>query len=174
MGIKLEETLEEKLKDKILNLGFEIEYVENVSEASQNIIRFVIDKKDSTSITIDDCELVSRSIEDDVDKYVNREYILEVSSPGLERQLKNIKLYKKYQGKEIYVKLFKKIDNVKEITGILENVDENNRTIILNITSEDNKKVEISLENISSAHTTYDFDEALKNNKVNLNELKRF
>ncbi len=173
MGIKLEETLEEKLKDKILSLGFEIEYVENVNEASQNIIRFVLDKKDQTAITIDDCELVSRSIEDDVDKYVNREYVLEVSSPGLERQLKNIKLYKKYQGKEIYVKLFKKIDNIKELTGILENVDENNKTIILKIVDE-NKKVEISLENISSAHTTYDFDEALKNNKVNLNELKKF
>ncbi len=171
MGVKLEETLEEKLKDKISKLGFDIEYVENVNEASQNIIRFVLDKKDSTAINIDDCEFVSRSIEDDVDKYINKEYVLEVSSPGLERQLKNIKLYKKYQGKEVYIKLFKKIDNKKEIIGILEGVNEKDNTILVNFNG---NKIEISLENVSSAHTTYDFDEALKNNKVNLNELKKF
>ena len=173
MGIKLEEMLEKELNDKISKLGFDIEYVENTNEASQNIIRFVLDKKDG-NVTIDDCEYISRSIEDDVDKYVNNEYVLEVSSPGLERQLKNIRLYKKYQGKEIHIKLFKKIEDLKEITGILSEVDEDNRIIYVKLSDNMDKIVEISLDNISSAHTTYDFKEALKNNKVNLNEIKKF
>ena len=170
MGIKLEELLEQRLEDKISNMGFTIEYIENVKEAGQNIVRIVLDKEGG-NISIDDCEMVSRGIEDDVDKLIKNEYVLEVSSPGLERQLKNIKLYKKYLGKEIYIKLFKKIQNMKEIIGILEDVNEQNNTIKI-------KKLEIELEisiaDISSAHTTYDYDKTLKNNKVNLNELKKF
>lgn len=170
MSIKLEELLEEKLKDKINTLGFEIEYIENVNEAGQNIVRIVLDKENG-NISIDDCEMVSRSIEEDVDKQLKNEYVLEVSSPGLERQLKNLRLYKKYLGKEIYIKLFKKIDNIKEIIGILKDVNEQNNSIKI---KNDIIELDINLKDISSAHTTYDYDEALKNNKVNLNELKKF
>ena len=170
MSVKLEELLEEKLKEKVENLGFEIEYVENVNEAGQNIIRFVLDKEEGI-VSIDDCELVSRSIEDDVDKYVNKEYVLEVSSPGLERQLKSIRLYKKYIGKEIFIKLFKKVHENKEFTGILNEVDEQNNIIKLLI---DDTELDFDISNISSAHTTYDYSATLKNNKVNLNELKKF
>ena len=62
---------------------------------------------------VDDCEKVSRLIEDPVDSLISKEYVLEVSSPGLERQLKNMKLYKKYTGKEIFVKLYKKSEYAK-------------------------------------------------------------
>lgn len=167
---KIEENLEQKLKEKIENLGFEIEYVENVNEAGQNIVRIVLDKLEG-NISIDDCELVSRSIEDDVDKLISKEYVLEVSSPGLERQLKNMRLYKKYIGKEIFVKLFKKINSNKELVGILKAVDEQNNTITIEF---EEKEIEINITDISSAHTTYDYDEKLKNSKVNLNELKKF
>ena len=170
MGLRLEEKLEDILSPKINELGFEIEYVESVNEAGNNIVRIVLDKENGT-VTIDDCEKVSRAIEDDVDKNIKNEYVLEVSSPGLERQLKNIRLYKKYIGNEIYAKLFKKINENKEFTGILLNVDEQNS--IIKIKSND-KEIDIELKNISSAHTTYDYDEHLKSNKVNLNELKKF
>ena len=63
------------------------------------MLRVVIDKV-GEAMWVEDCEKVSRAIEDIVDKNINQEYVLEVSSPGLERQLKNIKLYKKYIRKE--------------------------------------------------------------------------
>ena len=170
MGIRLEEKLENSLKEKINNLGFEIEYVENVKEAGQNIVRIVLDKL-SGSVSIDDCELVSRTVEDDVDKIMKNEYVLEVSSPGLERQLKNISLYKKYEKKEAFIKLFKKIENKKEFIGIIESVDEQNSNITFNI---DGNIVTFNISDISSAHTTYDFDKNISENNVNLNELKRF
>ena len=152
MSAKLEELLEEKLKEKINTLGFEIEYVENVNEAGQNIVRIVLDKENA-NISIDDCEMVSRGIEDEVDKLVKNEYVLEVSSPGLERQLKNI------------------IESMKEIIGILKEVNEQNNSIKI---QNENIELEVDISDISSAHTTYDYDVALKNNKVNLNELKKF
>lgn len=171
MGIKLEEKIETSIEEKVNSLGFEIEYVENVNEAGNNIIRIVLDK-DTGSVSIDDCEKVSRAIEDTIDKMISKEYVLEVSSPGLERQLKNIKLYKKYEGKEVFIKLFKKIDNLKEFTGILEEVNTQDNTIIVRLENEE--KLTLNIEQISSAHTTYDFESSITENKVNLNELKKF
>jgi ribosome maturation factor RimP len=165
--------IESSINGEILNLGFETEYVEFVKEGSQNILRIVIDKPNS-NIGIDDCELVSRSIEDIVDKLISTEYVLEVSSPGVERQIKNIKLFKKYVGSEIYVKIFKKTELGKEFTGKLLSVDENEQKIIIIY---NNKELELSLKDISSAHTVYDFNSVLKESKkenVNINKLNKF
>ena len=171
MKSKVIENVEEKITPKVNELGFEIEYIEFVKEGDNNILRIVLDKPNGT-ISIDDCELVSRSVEDDVDKLVKNEYVLEVSSPGLERQLKNIKLYKKYTGENINIKLFKKCEIGKEFECLLESVDEENESI--NVKVED-KELEIKLSEISSAHTVFDFQETLKEkNPVNLNKLNKF
>ena len=164
---KIESLIDEKIKSK----GFELEYIEFVKEGDNNILRVVIDKKED-NVSIDDCENISRLIEDDIDKNINKEYILEVSSAGLERQLKNIKLYKKYMQKEIYVKLYKKQEYGKEIIGILEEVDEKNNKISVGV---NNIVIFIDINDIATAHTIYDFDNAFKNkDNVNINELKKF
>lgn len=171
MSIKLEEKVKEKIREKIENLDFEIEYVEFVKEGDNNIFRVVLDKPNST-VDVDDCEKISRLIEDDVDSLISKEYILEVSSPGVERQLKNIDLYNKYVGNEIFVKLFKKIPQGKELTGNLIKVDVDKKVITLELEKE---KVDLELSQISSAHTVYDFEATLKEkNPVNLNKLNKF
>ncbi len=172
MKEKIEIKVENEINSRIEELGFEIEYVEYVKEGGRNILRIVLDKKDG-NVTIDDCELVSRDIEDRVDKLLKDEYVLEVSSPGVERQLKNIRLYKKYINSEIYVKLYKKDEDGKEFIGILSEVNENQNYIVLKIKD---KEKNINLKDISSAHTVYDFDAVLKENSdnVNLNRLNKF
>ncbi len=173
MSFKIEEKIEETISGKVKELGFEIEYIEFVKEGNQNILRIVIDKPED-SISIDDCELVSRAVEEDIDILVTKEYILEVSSPGLERQLKNIKLYKKYTGSRIDIKLYKKSEIGKEFEALLKNIDDVNENIVIEI---NNKEHVINLKDISSAHTVYNFDELLKinkNEKINMNELKKF
>lgn len=172
MSNKIEQNVKEGIEKKIIENGFEIEYVEFVKEGENNILRIVLDKPKNI-VNIDDCEKISRLIEDDVDKYISTEYILEVSSPGVERQLKNIDLYKKYIGNKIYIKLYKKIDQGKEIIGVLEKVDVDNNTI--DLTLDKNEKLTIQLDKISSAHTVYDFESTLKEKKpVNLNKLNKF
>lgn len=172
MKVKIEEKIENEISLRVRELGFEIEYVEYVKEGDRNILRIVLDKKDG-NVTIDDCELVSRDVEDRIDKLLSGEYVLEVSSPGVERQIKNIKLYKKYLNNEVYIKLFKKDEDGKEFTGILNEVNEEEGYIILKL-EELEKKVE--LKNIATAHTVYDFDAVLKQNSdnVNLNKLNKF
>ena len=116
--MKVETKVEEAIEPIIKQLGYELEYVEFVKEGSDNVLRIIIDKV-GDRLWVEDCETVSHAVEDTVDKLVDVEYTLEVSSPGLERQLKTMKLYKKYTGREIHVKLFKKMDDLKEFEGIL-------------------------------------------------------
>ena len=67
--------------------GFELVDVEYVKEAGNWYLRAYVDKEGG--ITLDDCELVNRAWSDmmDADDFIEDAYILEVSSPGLGRQL---------------------------------------------------------------------------------------
>lgn len=163
------DNIEKIIIPKIEEEGFEIEYVEFVKEGDNNILRVVIDNPNG-NVAIDDCEKISRKIEDDIDKNIDKEYVLEVSSAGLERQLKNIKLFEKYIESEVYIKLYKKIDDKKEITGILKSVNDNNIVI-----ESLEKEYIFNIKDIAVAHTIYDFDNAFKNkDNVNINKLKKF
>ncbi len=163
------DNIEKIIIPKIEEEGFEIEYVEFVKEGDNNILRVVIDNPNG-NVAIDDCEKISRKIEDDIDKNIDKEYVLEVSSAGLERQLKNIKLFEKYIGSEVYVKLYKKLDDKKEITGILKSVNDNNIVI-----ESLEKEYILNIKDVAVAHTIYDFDNAFKNkDNVNINKLKKF
>lgn len=169
---KIEDKIENEISLRVNELGFEIEYVEYVKEGDRNILRIVLDKKDGI-VTIDDCELVSRDVEDRVDSIVSGEYVLEVSSPGVERQIKNLRLYNKYLNSEIFIKLFKKDEDGKEFTGILNEVNDEEKYIVLKLNDKDKK---ITLKDIATAHTVYDFDAVLKQNSdnINLNKLNKF
>ncbi len=170
--MKVENKVEEVVEPVINELGFDVEYVEFVKEGSNNVLRVVIDKPNE-AMWVDDCEKVSRAIEDLVDKNIDQEYVLEVSSPGLERQLKNIKLYKKYIGREIHVKLYKKLEDKKEFEGTIESVNEEEQSVVLKV---NNSQLCLLLKDIAVAYTTYDYDSALKGNtdNVNLNKLNKF
>ena len=113
--MKTEQLLEPILKE----LQFELYDVEFVKEAGTFYLRAFIDKEDG--ITINDCETVSRKLSDLLDQkdFIPDSYILEVSSPGLGRQLKKEKHFEKSIGEEVELKLFKAIEKQKEFSGIL-------------------------------------------------------
>lgn len=151
---QLTDKVENAISQNVADLGLELEYTELVKEGENNIYRIVVDKKDA-SVSINDCENLSRSVEDIVDKYVNCKdgYVLEVSSAGLERQLKSLKLYNKYIGYEIKVKLFKKVNDKKEYQGNLVKVNED--SIVMEV---ENEEILIELKNIAHANTVYHFE----------------
>lgn len=154
--MKIEEKIEEQIQEDIKELGFDIEYVEYAKEGSDYILRIVIDNAKST-ISIDDCELVSRTIEDKVDSLMpnDKKYVLEVSSAGLERQLKNIKLYKKYLNHLIHIKLYKSTNIGKEFDCILKDVDEKDKNINVELNG---RNYVLELIEIANAHTVFDYD----------------
>lgn len=115
--------------------GFELVDVEYVKEGSNYYLRAYIDKEGG--ITIDDCEAVSRELSDllDVEDFIPEAYFLEISSPGLGRQLKKDKDFARSIGEDVEVKLYKPLNKKKEFEGELVSYDEVN--IVLGISEEE-------------------------------------
>lgn len=131
---------------------FELVDVEFVKEAGTFYLRAYIDKEGG--INIDDCETVSRRLSDELDKedFIPEAYILEVSSPGLGRQLKKDKDFVRENGKEVDLKLFKAVEGIKDYSGVLKGFDEKNLMIEINGTV-----ISFERENIAKVSLSIDF-----------------
>ena len=99
--------------------GLELVDLEFVKEGVNWYLRVYIDK--DGGVNIDDCELVSRALEAKLDEKdpIEQAYILEVSSPGIDRPLKKEADFVKYQGEIIDVKLYKAVNGSKQYQGKL-------------------------------------------------------
>lgn len=99
--------------------GVELVDVEFLKEGPDYYLRIYIDKENG--VTIDDCVNVSRAIEVILDEkdIIKQKYILEVSSPGIDRVLKKDKDFERYKGRLIDIKLYKPINHNKYLQGIL-------------------------------------------------------
>ena len=113
------------LTGPIEELGCKLYDVEYSKEAKSYFLRIYIDKKEG--ICLEDCEKVSNSITDLLDQadYIEEQYFLEVSSPGIERILRKEKHLQENTGQEIQVKLFQPIEKQKQYTGKLLEFDKN-------------------------------------------------
>lgn len=111
--------------------NFELVDVEYVKEGANWYLRVYADKEGG--INIDDCVAISRALEVKLDEkdVIPDAYILEVSSPGLGRQLKKERDYKRSLGKEVEIKLYKARDKQKELEGILKAYDDDSFTITI-------------------------------------------
>ena len=92
-------------------------------------LTIVIDKEGG--VNINDCETLHRAIDAPLDELdpIECAYILNVSSPGIDRPLKTERDYKRNLNKKISVKLYKAIDSQKSFVGILTAYDEETFTI---------------------------------------------
>ena len=127
------ETYEQKTEELLLPVlakyGFDLWDVEYVKEGGEYYLRAYIDK--DGGITIDDCVSVSRELSDLLDEndFIDEAYILEVSSPGLNRTLKKDKEFQRCIGRAVDLKTYKPIDGIKDFTGILKAYDAGQITI---------------------------------------------
>ncbi len=118
--------LEPILEEKALELA-DLEFVK---EGPNWYLRVYIDK--DGGVTIEDCENVSRILEKKLDEAdpIEQAYILEVSSPGIDRPLKKPEHFEKYIGEIIDIKLYKPLEGKKEYQGELKQFDNGVITII--------------------------------------------
>ena len=127
---KIEERVEELIKDKIENIGYILYDVEYAKEGPNYYLRIFIDSE--KGIDLDDCEKVSNEINEKLDEadYIKEQYYLEVSSPGVERILRKDRHLQQNIGKQVEAKLFKKDENgSKNYIGELKKFDEETVTI---------------------------------------------
>lgn len=147
---------EELLKPIAEANGVEIYDVEYVKEGSEWYLRCYIDKEEG--VNINDCEAVSRALSDELDKvdFIEDAYILEVSSPGLGRQLKKDKHFQRSILSEVDVKCYKPINGSKDFTGILKAFDENTLTLEMD-SGKEKEDVTFNRKDIAAVKLTLDF-----------------
>ena len=109
--------------------GYELSRSEFVKEAGSWYLRVYIDRIEESGeygwMTSDDCEKVSRYLSDKLDEEdpIKQNYVLEVSSPGLDRPLISEKDFKRFMGSLIDIKLYEPFEGKKELTGELSGYD---------------------------------------------------
>ena len=115
-------------------------------------LRVFIDK--NQGVTVNDCQRLSREIEDliAIHELIADHYVLEVSSPGLDRPLKKETDFIRNKGKQVLVKTYLPINNSKTNTGTIK--DFSNDTLFL---ENEKKTFEISLSNIAQAKLIFKF-----------------
>lgn len=118
MANRVEEAVEKIAEEILANTDYELVDVEYVKERDW-FLRVYIDKEGG--IGLDDCQEVSGLLDEKLEELniINDRYILEVSSPGLDRALKKEKDFKREMGKVVNITLYKAIDGEKMITGKL-------------------------------------------------------
>ena len=133
--------------------GYYIWDVEFVKEGADKHLRITIDNEDG--ITIEDCEKFHRAIDAPLDEAdpIAESYILEVSSPGIERELKYPEHIEACEGWDVEIKLYAPRDGSKLFRGVLIGYDEEN-----NIAVEiGENKVVFKPDEVAKIATYYDF-----------------
>lgn len=148
----IEMKAEEIIAPVVEGKGFELADLEFLQEGGFYYLRVYIDKE--SGISIDDCEDISRQIEEDVDRIIDKKFFLEVSSPGLERRLKKEKDFLKFVGKKIEVRLKNKVNDSKNFEGVIKKYESD--TLFLDIKTE---ILEIPFKKIERAKLVFDFAE---------------
>lgn len=148
MANRVEEAVEKIAEEILANTDYELVDVEYVKERDW-FLRVYIDKEGG--IGLDDCQEVSGLLDEKLEELniINDRYILEVSSPGLDRALKKEKDFKREMGKLVDITLYKAIDGEKMLTGKLTGYTKNIITI--------DETREIALKDIALVRLHIDF-----------------
>jgi len=111
-------------------LGYSIWDVEYVREGADYYLRITIDSEEG--ITIDDCETFSRAIDPILDEAdpITDSYHLEVSSPGLERDIKTPEHIAYCTGETVEARLFAPLQGSRVHRGVLEGMDEEGNVLL--------------------------------------------
>ena len=124
--------------------------IEFIKENHRWFLRIYLYSKEK-DVTLDDCENVTRSLNDFLDELIPVKYYLEVSSPGLERKFKSNKEFIYFKGRRISLKLREPIEGESEkiFKGEILDWDDNEGLKFLRF--DDGEELLIPKENIQSA-----------------------
>lgn len=122
-----EQRIAEMIEPVIEDMGYELVRVKFMGAGRSHTLQLMIDHQDeSKSITVEDCENVSNAVSAllDVEDPIENKYLLEVSSPGVDRPLTRLKDFKRYTGDEAKIELHTALDGRRRYRGYLKGVDE--------------------------------------------------
>ena len=153
----LETKIKEAIEPIITKLNYKIYDVIYEKEGKDNYLRIFIDTDKKEGISLNDCETVNNGITDFLDEknFIKSQYFLEISSPGIERRIRDDEQLEQNLNSKVEVHLYKAIEKEKTIIGILEKFDDNTVTI----KKSDEKEIIIEKNNITNLKTVFNRDE---------------
>jgi ribosome maturation factor RimP len=160
MVTTLIESVRELTEPIILSQGLELVDIEFFSEPRGWVLRFYVDKEGG--VTLEHCSRLSEQLGDviDVKEIIPHRYILEVSSPGVNRILKKEKDFIQFRGEIIKVRVSEPVDGRKHFLGTLVGCRDGNIII-----DGDAQQYSIPIALISKANIAYQFPELTKKGK---------
>lgn len=143
-------------------LGYELVGLEVAGNRTRPILRVFVDRPDSVpgqpSVSLDDCTAVSRGLEPMLDAYegLSERYVLEVSSPGVERPLVRPRDWSRFAGQEVSVRGKGTLaGKARRLDGELLGTQgqEGNESVQLRLAG--GEEVEFPLAEVEKAHLVY-------------------
>lgn len=121
---QVKQALHERLSVLISSMGFELLGCELVQMGKKAVFRLYIDSPEG--VTADDCSKVSHQVGAlmDVEEPLQGQYALEVSSPGIDRPLFELKHYEQFVGSNVNLRLHAPIDGRRKFKGTLLKVED--------------------------------------------------
>ena len=101
----MNQALEDVVASQIRPLGLEVFELRIGGSKGRPVVDVRVEREDGATVTVDDCAAASRAIETSLDEldFGSKRYVLEVSSPGLERPLRNAGDWRKFVGRPVVV-----------------------------------------------------------------------
>jgi ribosome maturation factor RimP len=159
-----EDSLERELEAHIDTLGYELVELERVGTKTRPILRIRIDKpgsKPGAGVTIAECAKVSRELEAYLDNAsgLSEQYLLEVSSPGVERPLRRRGDFERFTGFPVSIKLHRKMDVYgKRLDGELLAISGEGDDETVSIRLDDGAEVNVPRVEIARANLVFRWD----------------
>ena len=127
-------------------LGYELVGIEYHPRGRSSLLRVYIDAPDG--VNVDDCERASRQISSalDVDDPIPGQYMLEVSSPGLDRPLFTAEHFQRFSGNRVKLRVSPPLDGRRNFSGVLVGMRDDAVVVV-----EDDEEVAVPLQNIEQA-----------------------
>lgn len=151
MGLEISARLRRMLEPAVALHGCELVAVEYFPQGNNQTLRVYIDKQDG--VTVDDCERVSHQISGvlDVEDPIAGHYLLEVSSPGLDRPLDGARDFERFRGREARLRLHAPLNGQRNFKGLLMGV--RGEQVVLEV---DGREIELPLRDIDRARLVPD------------------
>jgi ribosome maturation factor RimP len=137
----------------LIEFGMEMVDVEYLHERGRWTLRVFIDRE--AGVTIDDCASVSRELGDlvDAENIIDHPYVLEVSSPGLDRPLRKEQDFIRSIGKLIKLEMARPVNKRRNFTGRLVHVKDGMVCLLV----DDADQFELPIDEIKRARIKFEF-----------------
>ena len=142
-------------------IGLEVLEVELKGSPSRRLLRIFLDSSEpNRAVTLDDCTAISRRLGDvlDANSAVPGAYLLEVSSPGVNRPLRTAEHFRRFLGERVKVRLRTPVDGVQHTVVRVVDVDDGRLTL----ETEAGGRITTEIGNVERANLEFEFKVAPK------------